>query len=100
MLVGFEGIEQFACGCGDGFDRMIERMLVLGRRPRRAAQLPDKLQCRVTDFVVSCRRIKIEQGLDVSAHRFRISSCPFQSGRTVSSMMIVSKIGKAAPDSV
>jgi len=55
-------------GVGDFVHRAMECRLVCVRRLGESGQLPDELQRRRADFLFRRARLKIMQGLDVSAH--------------------------------
>src|SRR5262249_4570219 len=52
----------------------IERGLVRLRRLREAADLADKLQRGIADFLVGHRRSEVEQRTNVAAHEIRLTS--------------------------
>ena len=65
---GRERLNQPMRGCRDVVDRPVERRFICARRVIAPAQLSNELQRRRADLVVSGRRRKISEGLDVSAH--------------------------------
>src|SRR5262245_40735074 len=66
--VGLQGEQEFSCCGGDFVDRTIERRGIRLRRPVEAGKLAHELQRRGADFLLGCRRVEIEQCLDVAAH--------------------------------
>jgi hypothetical protein len=65
---GYKRIEQMLRGVSHIIDRTIESCLVCLGRFSETAQLPDELERRSANFISRRRRLKIMQGLDVSAH--------------------------------
>jgi hypothetical protein len=61
-------VDQSARGGGHVIDGAIERRFVGARWSIRAAQLPDELESRCSDFVIRGRRFEVRERLDISAH--------------------------------
>src|SRR5262245_30127755 len=68
VLRCLERVEKFMSRASNRGDSAIERRLVSLGGPRGTAQLAHELKCRLMDFLVRCRRLKVEQGFDVPAH--------------------------------
>lgn len=66
--VGHQRVQELLGDLGDPFDGAIERRFVGFGRVGEAAELSHELHCRRTDFIVRCRRSKVIEGLDISAH--------------------------------
>src|ERR1051325_9456921 len=65
---GLERMNQFVGGGRDFVDCFVERFFIQTRRLRRSTQLAHELQRRRAHFIVGCRRFKVGERLDVSAH--------------------------------
>src|ERR1035441_667367 len=64
----FERAEKASRNAGDFIDGSVERRFVRLRWLVEAADLSDKLERGSLDFFLSDRRVKVEEGFDVSAH--------------------------------
>src|ERR1035441_2699171 len=65
---GFERAEKASRNAGDFIDGSVEGRFVWLRRLVEAADLSDKLERGGLNFFLSDRRVKVEEGFDVSAH--------------------------------
>ena len=67
--VGDEVANEFPGRRGNLFDSALERSLVALGRDVEATELANELKRSIPDLEFSGRRLEVEQGLDVSAHR-------------------------------
>src|SRR5664280_101789 len=65
---GFERAEKASRNTGDFFDGSVEGCFVWLRRLVEAADLSDKLEGSGLNFLLSDRRVEVEEDFDVPAH--------------------------------
>jgi hypothetical protein len=75
-------------------DGAIEDFFVRARRPARAAQLADELNCRGADLLIRGRRLEVRECLDASAHTGRGSVQLSDRSDAVNGANIAERLGR------